>query len=173
MLNDILKRGKAMISSGENDRAKAVRKHRKRSPRSRAIDERRTAERVTRDYDEWAEDPSRADYPGVDDRRSRMERFSSVAPPMPNRFDEHNSPVGISEMAGYGGSSYDAMEGVDALVMDGGPDALAELDVGSNTAGGPLEMGPEESIFRDDEGWGDMNPEVDDDDDDFDWMEDL
>jgi hypothetical protein len=171
MLDKIIDRGKRLIDDDRNEKAKAVRKHMERSPQARAMDERRQAERVTRDYREWADDPSRADYPGVDDPRHPVERFSTIAPPTNHHFDEHNVPTGVAEMAGYGRRGFDAMEGVDALVMDGGPDAVAELDVDSNTRGPPMALAPEESIYRDDEGWGDMDGGLwGDNDDDFDWM---
>jgi hypothetical protein len=40
--------------------------HQQRSPEARRVDGRREAETVTKDYDEWREDPARHDFPGVD-----------------------------------------------------------------------------------------------------------
>jgi len=43
--------------------------HQQRSPEARRVDNRREAETVTKEYDEWKEDPARHDFPGVDTPR--------------------------------------------------------------------------------------------------------
>lgn len=50
-------------TAGDFYRAQAV--HQDRSPKARRVDKRREAEQTT-DFNEWATDPSRHDFPGVD-----------------------------------------------------------------------------------------------------------
>lgn len=54
--------------------ALAAAAHGERSPRAQTVDEQKSA-RLTRDYDTWASDPARFDFPGVD---SRKESFGTT-----------------------------------------------------------------------------------------------
>lgn len=60
------------MSVQSRDYARARKKHTERSPEARRVDNRRKAE-VTNDYNEWAEDPSRHDYPGIDTPGGRQD----------------------------------------------------------------------------------------------------
>lgn len=127
---------------------KALKRHRQRSKRARQVDERRRAEDTSADYEHWAEDPSRRDYYGVDDGS-----LISFTAPHDYPTDVRRPPMDqVARMAGYGDRGYDVFEGVDALVMDGGPDAISELEFEDG-----LRMADDESIYRDDVGHDDMN----------------
>lgn len=70
-------------------------------------------------------------------------------------FDPATTPWDISALAGYGDGGFDTAQGVDDYVM-GRRHAPGELEVESSTEGGPLDLDPHESFFRDDTGHGDM-----------------
>ncbi|WP_161570065.1 hypothetical protein [Salinigranum halophilum] len=66
--------------------------------------------------------------------------------------------VQVSAMAGYKAGEdvgHDSMEGVSGMVT-GSVDARRELEAPSATQGSPTQMAPDESIFSDDMGFGDM-----------------
>lgn len=80
------------------------------------------------------------------------ERLSTLAPVMgnPSLDPAAGSLVQVSYMCGYGGEAavgHDAIDGVDRLVT-GEADANGELEIGSATEGGPLELAPDESVYE-------------------------
>lgn len=150
---------------------KAKRAHESRPEAARRRDEAETAERVTTDADEYAEDPGAADYPHVDtgpdyEHGGRpgegplrtLDRLGTVAPVEGNpSLDPANGLWEVAYMAGYSDREHTpghgALQGVDRLVT-GEADANRELRVESATEGGPMQLGPDESIFADDRGAG-------------------
>lgn len=152
---------------------RALDKHHSRSPEAQAADEAQTAEHVTDDYDEWSEDPSGSDYPGVDtgpdhDAGREIDKMGYIAPVTNHKLDPVTSIWDIAHMAGFGSrgvEGHDALEGIDKMVM-GEVDAMEEVRVHSWTEGGPLEIGPSEDFSRA------IVPEYDlSYDDPGDWME--
>ena len=69
-----------------------------------------------------------------------------VAPPTDHSLDPVTSIHDVSNMAGYNGSMYDSMEGVDEMAL-GRVDARRELDVESATEGPPWQVNEHESIL--------------------------
>lgn len=134
---------------------RALDKHESRSAEAQAADEARTAENVTDDYDEWSEDPSKSDYPGVDtgpdhDEGREIDRMGYIAPVTNHTLEPVTSVWDIAHMAGFGRQGvdgHDALEGIDKMVT-GEVDAMKEAHVESWTEGGPLQIGPSEDFSR-------------------------
>lgn len=94
---------------------------------------------------------------GNTDGAEAVQDYGTIAPVHGDpSLDPVTTPFDVARMAGYGSGSFDALEGVDKMVM-GEVDATREMHVDSETDGGPMQMGPLETIFSDDAGFGDMN----------------
>lgn len=108
------------------------------------------------------DDEVEPDFPGVDVNEDgdpmieQLEEYVQIGQIHGNyTLDPVTSIHDISHMAGYGGDGFDAMGGIDLLVM-GDVDAAGELEAPSATTGGPLKLDENESILNDDSGHGDM-----------------
>lgn len=168
-------------------RRQAQRRHEQRPAAEQAADEATTAEKVVEEtregYREWAADPSKSDYPGVDsgpdhDEGREIDRMGFIEPLSDHRLEATaEAGLGIAEAAGFGGirdGGFDSLQGIDAMVM-GDVHAPGELEVESATEGGPLELDNYETLYSDDgTEFSDLDPNLpltdDEDPDQFDWL---
>lgn len=103
---------------------------------------------------------------GARDAWDAAERLGTIAPVLgnPSLDPASGDLVAVSYMCGYGGEAmvgHDACDGVDRYVT-GEADANENLRVEGHHGGPPLAMSPDESVMRDDLGFGDMGATVPD-----------
>jgi hypothetical protein len=86
-LNDETIQAEENIGVQSRDYARARKHHQERSARARDVDNQRKAE-VTGEYEEWREDPSRHDFPGIDTPGGRQDIITEDQREQAQQIDE-------------------------------------------------------------------------------------